>query len=263
MRVAGKIILGFIFILLFPVFLLSTTIKFQILNTNFWLKAYDSKFYEDFSRVMTSNFKNEGVPQEEIDQFNAFLNQDIGDKNIERFIDYLNGKSGELFLYLPLDKLKNGILPARFISPEGAVSAKRLIMGSGRKNPNFFDQLSQLEFFNSVVWFILATLLFLIILYFYKINRNKKRLISLGLVFSLSFFVSLVLASTMEIIRINWIRDPFSKGEPVLIRVIAPPLMYGIVRFWFVLAGLLAFLALLCFWKKKNKINFFSFAYII
>ena len=88
-----KIVLTFLFIPLFLLLVLSLTIKFKFLYTNFWIDKYDLAFYQNLTASLNladGDFK-----------ISPGLAKSTVDKNLVNIVDYLNGQTTKLLIFIP------------------------------------------------------------------------------------------------------------------------------------------------------------------
>lgn len=110
-----RFLVGFFFALLFSVFILLTSLKFQLLSYEFLTQTLEKDgLYTKISSVLDEEItkkqsqlgaEEEQVYRELAKRLNPQLAREIFETNIKEWLTFINGEKKELTLYFPLQKL--------------------------------------------------------------------------------------------------------------------------------------------------------------
>jgi hypothetical protein len=268
MKIAAQILLTIFFVVLFLVGLISGTFKFGLLNYNFWEAAFQKhNVYQNLANAGKNSFESqidkEGGNRSDVKILTDLITpenvKDVVDRNLRNFLNFTNGLSTQIIVYLPIDKIPNNFLPKNIIGLKSEMTISDLLT---KFNFQDWQTLPFQNLFNMgryVFWFFVgAVFLFLFVLISLILLIEKgKRFISLGIAFILSGSLTFFLADT-----VTNLADAFSKGlvdsssaAPIFLGVIFSPVVAEIVSVWRILGLVMLMLGFGLFFVKKPTYN--------
>ncbi len=257
MKFTAKLVLILLFIPLFLVGILAISVKFQVLQPDFWQTTFRANdVYTKLAVALkntaeTQTVKEGGSLQEARVLTNLITSsnlQDFIEKNLENILDFANGKVKEAIVYIPINKLPGGLLPKNLgkISenmPLATLLAEFNVHGIQKAQ---IDSLSQVGLWSTrfliadlvLIGLILAGLIFLV--------DEGNRFVAPGIAFLISGL--LILAVSLFV----WVKG--SEPSQVLLSTFAPYVLGKILRLW-MWAGVTAVILglILLFVKKPSR----------
>lgn len=265
MRVLGKILLTILFIPLFFLFLISTTLRFQILNQNFWLNTLQQEgVYENIEVALKEGFMQKAQEESVSTQESLLVSSLITADNIKVFLEenivnitqFLNGTTQELLVYLPLERLPPQLTRTiNLESNEVPIEELTTLLGNSQAlNQVPLGLLSDLGLYLTIAWLIIITILVSLTALIYKLVKGGQRLTFPGLTFALSGLLTLVVVAFGSVVRKEMAKD-LLQGEPaeILLGTIAPPALSQILQLWMYIGAGFLFFGFLAFFFKKPK----------
>ncbi|HTK03914.1 MAG TPA: hypothetical protein VL401_04095 [Alphaproteobacteria bacterium] len=190
MKFLVKVILILIFVPFSLVFLLSSSVKFQLLNANFYKNIFvKNNVYANLSRDTKNYAENQtikgGGKTEDLkvltDIITPDLVKDIVTRNLDNFLDFTNGKKEKFLVYIPIHKLPKEFVPTSIDLQSEEIAFRNLISKFNFTLPADLplSQIAYLGLFTNYVFFgsIFLVSIFIILLY-------RFRALSWGLIFS-------------------------------------------------------------------------------
>lgn len=90
--------LSILFSILFIIFLASLSLKFQLLNSSYWINSFEkNNVYPGLSKVLEKGLESEGPGI----KINDKILKNVFEKNIVNALDFINGKTEDLIFMLP------------------------------------------------------------------------------------------------------------------------------------------------------------------
>lgn len=120
MKIIAKIVLNILFVVIVILFSISLTLKFQILDANFWKNTFnDNGTYSQLSVVIKNNLESQVVTGGGSKGDAAALTdlvtpanvKDVIENNIDNLLGFINDGTKDIFVYLPVDKIPAEFLP--------------------------------------------------------------------------------------------------------------------------------------------------------
>lgn len=266
MRVFGKISLTLLFIPLFIIFLATTSIRFQLLNANFYISSLaNGNVYQQTSDNLKSLIENNTQPGTQNEEVNTYLSlitpdnlKEVTENNIKNLFEFLNGKSTELIVFLPLDKIPASVLPFGFLLKGNEIPLDTLLTYFGRPgatiNPIVLQRAQLITTASLLLWFLSILLLLLIIYSQIKMTLRGKRLVAPGVSLLLSGLLSLIAVGVVNVMKFNITRDWATSTEPsqVLFGPIVGALVTPITTLWTYIGIATVFSGIVLFFFKKR-----------
>ncbi len=257
-----------LFLVFFVVAMLSATVKFGLLNDSFWKTSFaKNNVYAALSEALKNSLTNqvgkEGGNKTDVSILTDLITEDntkdFVNNNLTNFIDYLNGKSQELIVYIPLNRAPKGLLPKNIAALNNELTIKQL---AEKFNVTGLDHLSlqNLSTIGVVVSYTFIgslVLLAILIIFLIWIVESGKRFTAVGLAIILCGLLTLILAQFVAYL-IVYISQNFAGADiaRIIVAVSAPPLLAEMVNWWtylgvvLIVAGALAVLV-----KKPGNEN--------
>lgn len=216
MKAFVQTLLVILFIPLFLIGLMSVTVKYQLLSPMFWQETFDThNVYMSLSIALKDLVEektiNEGGSRGDVKILTNLITsenlKDFIDINLENILNYVNGKSDKIIVYLPIAKIPYGLLPKNLGIKE------KMPLNDALKKLNIVgfheNQIKQIPLIGRSMTYILIidlALLFIIIIFLYQpgIALILSGVITLMLVFlgnSIKFSNQLVLAFVPYILQ--------------------------------------------------------------
>ncbi len=260
MNILLKIFLTILFIPVFLVLLVLISVKFQFLNSNFWIDAFEKngtyqKIESVVPKIIDFQSKEDGEMKLDKKITEKLLTRDnlkeFIETNIKNTLSYANGKSDDWIVFIPSQKLPKGLLP-NFLNDRNEVSMDTLtsfINRGGGNDINFTSQISLLGRYSTLSLFIWS-LVVLSILFVLYVTRGA----SIALIISGAF--TLLLTGTINIARVTIENELVTNGqEPAqrLLGIFAPPIITPMIILWTYIAILAILLGIVLGYLQRNK----------
>jgi|GEM_PF-3147399 len=264
MKFTLNLVLLLLFIPLFTIALLSWTIKYQLLNINFWETTFNSAQVYPKLALTLRNYEETQIVKEGGRQSDAKILTDLitpenvkdfVQKNLISILDFANGKNSEILVYIPLNKIPKGLLPQNL----GLVKEQMPIttMLSKFNIPISQSQIAWIAFLgqSSFYTFVLSISLSLIFLIFsFLLTDGGKRFIFPGIFLSVTGIIILYLWKTLGTVAtaltINLQNNTNLEGQ--IVGIIFPPVITSLVRPWLIIGILLLVLGISLFLIKRR-----------
>lgn len=266
MRSVIQIFLVISFIGLFFVGLISATLKFGILNNNFWQKTFEKHaVYQDLATVFRSSFEEqvgeEGGNVEDVKLISNLMTEentkDIVDKNIKNILGFVNGKENQINIYLPLSKIQSDLLPQNIAKLGNEIPLTQLLT-----KLNFQDlQNIKLERFSRLgetnSYLLIGTLCFfsIVSILIFFLTKSGSRFIAPAAAFILSggitFLLAILSLDAVHILSNDLMLRP--SVAAVAVATVLPPTVIEIVYIWKIISLLFLLIGVVLFFVKKPR----------
>ncbi|HUC95152.1 MAG TPA: hypothetical protein VMR19_04095 [Candidatus Saccharimonadales bacterium] len=269
MKFIIKLVLTIIFIPVFLIFILAINLRFQILAPSFWEKVFISgDVYTKLSTSINENLESEAVIEGgkpgDVNILTDLISpenlQDAINKNINNFLEYANGKTGEIVVYIPVSKIPKAFLSTSFNTVKEQMSLSDLIKEFNISGISA-AQIQMISHLGEAAWLILlfsASLVVLILCLLYLCVSPGKRLVAPGLALILSGLTELSIYFMGTFVGSNFAGNlvGISNVGDSLIGIIVPPILKGLFNLWLPNAiGAIVFGTVLLFIKKSGYIR--------
>jgi hypothetical protein len=268
MKLVAKVILTIIFIPVFLVFLLAINLRFQLLTQPFWEKSFVSgDVYSKLSLAINENLESQVIAQggkaSDVTVLTGLISpanlQDMIDKNINNFLEYANGKSGEIIVYIPVSKIPKSLLSPNFSLINEQVSLPELIREFDVKGitPSQIQMISHFGQMSSIGLFLAALLLVLILSLLYLLVRSGQRLVAPGIALILSGISGMAVVFLGTLIQNSWTESLAGNSGTLSLftGIIVPPIMEGVLKMWSPFAIGAIILGIVFLFLKKSYDN--------
>lgn len=260
MRFALKLILTILFIPLFLILLIGVTVRFQFLSPSFWENTFTSgNTYSQLSISLKNDLElrtvQAGGKRSDIkaltDLVSPEILKDLINGNIRNILLYANGKSKEIIVYLPLNKLPTGIVPVSF---RKFTENMRLADFMEEFNISGISdaQIRIIGRTGAYSWVVLATSIFLAALIFYLLwlcTEVGKRLIAHGVALIISGTLTWILSGAGNVVGRNLTTNSS------IIKIIVPTIIGGVIKVWMIIGVGTVILGIILFFVKKGYYN--------
>jgi uncharacterized protein YpmB len=260
----AKLILTLLFIPMFLLFIFAVNLRSQILAPTFWERTFDSQnVYSKISNAINKNLESravaEGGKPGDVKIITDIISpenlKDTINKNIYNVLLFANGKSKEIIVYIPVNKIPKELLLNNF---GGVTENMKLSDVIKEFNVNGITdaQILMISRVGITAWIFLLTTSFLIILilyFLYLLVDSGKRLITPGMALILSGLAAYLINISGTAIRNNWTIDlsRTSNLGDLLIGIITPPIIQGILKMWSTFALTAVVAGFILFFIKK------------
>lgn len=219
MKTVIKIVTAILAVPFFILLLLTSFVRFELLNENFWFKQYRSPGFKKTLEVRTQEFANafvkeqlkkQGIQTSELES--AFVEQEVSEftqslsvdkvetfleKNTSNVLNLVNGNTNNLIFYAPLEDFgidtASGVLDDLQIS-ENEFEVSRLL--SNPSSPGIFDSvftyLQSVGRLSTILFASVAALLSVLLYIYYSISQKLESLGKLLIVLGILGFILVV-----------------------------------------------------------------------
>lgn len=268
MRVAGSILL-IIFVVPFLLLgVLSSTVKFQLLNSDFWLSTFEknnvySRIAEEIKTSAEMQVEKKGGSLKDAKVLTDLITptnlKDIISKNLTYTFDYMNGKANDFNAYIPVSKLPRDLLPVTVAGRSDTVPVETLLSEYNIRGVNK-NQIWLLG--NTGVWltrlFVVDWIIVIILLLsLFFLTAPGKKFWNLGVTFVLSGLLLLGSFGFLEVIRSSMLTDWPKSSEPSqhILGTFLPFLLQNILIVWLGTGIFLVICGIVLFFVKKGVYN--------
>lgn len=245
--------------------IISATFKYALLEPQFWETTYEKyDVYSGLTNILKKSIINQtisdGGRSTDVSSLTDLLtNSNIKvffNKNLENILGYINGNTRQLLVYIPIDLVPSGLLPAKLSNLSQTMTINSFIEKLNIQQ-SVQNQINSL--YNTGKWanYVLIgdiILLLIIIFAFYILVEKGSRMIIPGLAFILSGLLVIVIYYLSHLI-VGQVISTLLNASPAeaLVGTLAPSIILSISRMWF-LGGviLLIFGVIVMFLKKPG-----------
>lgn len=268
MRIVGSVLLIILLIPFLLLAVLSSTIKFQLLNSGFWLSTFEVN--NVYSRIAT---EIKASAEGQVEKKGGSLNdakvltnlitpanlKDIISKNLTYSLDYMNGRTNQFNAYIPVSKIPRDLLPATIAGRSDTVPVSTLLSEYNiqgiSKNQIWILGTVGLWATRLVVVDWAIVIILLVSLYF--LTNPGKKFWNLGVAFVLSGLLLLGSFGFLEVIRHSMLTDWVTGNEPSqhILGTFLPYLLQNILFVWLIVGIFLVLTGIVLFFIKRRVYN--------
>lgn len=268
MRFLAQSILNLVISISLTVALLAGTVKFQLLDYNFWKTSFEKQnVYQNIatgSRIsLEAQIEDQGGRKSDARVFTDLITteniKDFLDRNIRNTLSFMNGKSLELYVYIPLKIIPNGLLPQSLIGNQSELPLQDLLTKLNYQDVESLPvkNLSRAKYYATLVFACSILLLAVAIYLSVLLVEEGRRFTSLGvtmLLFGLSTFFASIIGGRLG-------GFPFANPTGVtslagvLVKNILPPLVDGFALSWLIVGVTFTVIGLVLFFVRKPRYN--------
>jgi hypothetical protein len=245
MKAVAQIFLVILFFVLFVSTVLTSTVKFTLLNYSFWSSAFGKhNVYNELSNVIKNSVDlqvgNQGGVKSDVSILTDLVTpentRDFVNNNLTNFIDFLNGKSGELIVYVPINRAPKGLLPKNIADLNNEMTVTQLgeKFDIGGLNQLPFDSLSRVGI--TVLYALIGSAVLLLIFLSLLIvtTEGGSRFIAAGtaLILSGGFLLAV---SQWGSIAMDGVKKSLAGNTDLgsqILATVSPALTAEIMNFW-------------------------------
>lgn len=247
MKFLAKLLLIILFVPLSLAAVLAATIKFQLLDANFWRSTFkNNNVYTNLSVVVKIAVENQnekgGGKKSDLkvltDVITPNIVEDFISHNLDNFLGFANGKRKVLLVYIP--KVIN------FNSEEIPLTAllSKFNITIGQDLPISQIAYAGLASTYSFIGFLALSILCLFLLFI--LTENGKKFITLGLALLISGLT--ILGLTL----IGFLLKGKIFSSQIILSTFAPYIMQEILRLWITIGIIFLILGIILFLFKKH-----------
>lgn len=258
-----KTILVIIFIPVFTIAVVSSSVKFQLLSPEFWKNTLsENNVYKEMSlaikgMVVSKTIKGGGNPQDIkmlTDIATPELIKDFTERNLTNILDYANGKRTDLIAYIPISKIPKNLAPKSV-----GLNSEELPLVALMSKFNIRQDslpLSQIAYFGrSVNYFLIFSSIvsLLIAISLFALTDRGKHFFSIGIMLLLSGALVILLDRVL-----NWINVSMTKNiipDPnfgiSMLKIIGPVILSEFLKPWSMIGAILVGIGIAILFIKK------------
>jgi len=255
MKIIAKIVLNILFVVAVVLFSISLTLKFQILDTNFWKKTFnDDGIYSQLSTAIKNNLDNQvvagGGSKNDAAPLTSLVTpdnlKDFIDNNIDNLLGFINGKNKEIVIYIPVKRIPISLLPIGIgrISeqmPIGNLLTEFNVQGIS------VSQIEQVKIIGTVSTYIFILSAVLIILILFALNFSSLTIFLAGLSIGIGAVVIIFFknAITLGLLSVQNL-------AAMILRIVAPPVLQKIYILWLSESLIMIVVSIFLFFINKS-----------
>jgi len=265
-KIVAQSLLIFFLVLLFFIGLLSASFKFQVLDYTFWQTTFQKhSVYQNLATTSKASFESQigkqGGNKNDIqvltDLITAENVQDTVDRNLNNFLDFTNGKSGQINVYVPIDKVPQALLPKNLTGVKSQMTLPDLLTKFNFQDWQSLNlhNLSRLGGYSSYVLAIDISLIALILILLMLLVEKGQRFIGLGIAFVFLGAITVFLAKIgMDLsAALSKQISTTSSIASVVVGAVVPPAVTEIVSTWQIVGVILFVIGVGLFFVRKPR----------
>ncbi len=261
MKVFLKIVLSVLFVAISLVFAISATFRFQILNTNYWKQGFETNgTYSVLVSVIQSDLVDQVTSQGgkvgDVHILTDLVTEDnlknLIDRNLENSLDFINGKTSEMNVYIPFNRLPQSLLPGKLVRDSEEIGFQELLKEYGIA-PVTTSQIEKVRTISpvvNIVFLLSLCVLVIILMLLFKLVEKGRRLAAPAWALVFSGVTILIASRLIDIVKSN-LGGGMTLAK-VIIGVVAPPILSGIAKAWSLGAVTLILIGIILFFIKKG-----------
>jgi hypothetical protein len=268
MKFLLKTFLSILLVLLFLAFTISVTLKFQILKINFWENTFQlSGAYAALSGAVINSLEKqvvaEGGTKNDVAVFTDLATvgnlKDLTNRNIENLLNYVNGKSKEAEVYIPVGRIPKSLLPEEIGSTSQQINLVNFLGSSGVASVSA-SQIQKIQDTPRIVnlaFYLSLVLMVLTLAAFFGLTESGKRFRFAGIAMIISGGFVFVLAKLIDVVNSGLFQGMVQRKDlgGVIVGVMVPPIITEISKVWVLLGIAAVVMGLILFFIKKPYNN--------
>lgn len=239
-----KTVLVIVFIPMFAIAVVSTSVKYQLLSPKFWGNTLSqNNIYKDVASTVkilaeSKTVKGGGNPVDIkilTDIMTPELVQDFMEKNITNILDYANGQRTDLVAYLPISKIPKSLAPKSVGLNQEEIPFDSLLTKFNIGQNSL--PLTQIAYFGRVVDYLLVisySICLIIALILFLLTENGSRFFSFGLALMLSGVLIEAVVYVLNLAHQNFSKNPtidINFGISIL-KILGPVVLSELLKVW-------------------------------
>lgn len=268
MKIAVSILLIILFVPLFLIGLLSATVKFQLISSDFWLTTFEknniyTRMAQKIKETAESNLVSDGGSLKEAKVLTDLITpanvKDLVSNNLINLFGFMNGKTGTLNVYVPIGKFPKGLLPASVagkseVIPIDSLLSEFNVKGIGEAQ---IQALGQSGLWIGRIFVVDLVLIVGILFLLYLLTGPGKRFWNIGQGLLLSGFLVLGGFGFLVVVRGSMLTDWTKGSEPsqLILSTFLPYLLKDVLIVWLGVGVFLVIVGISLFFVKKRVYN--------
>ncbi len=238
------------------------------MTASFWEKTFTSgDIYSVLSASINKNLESqtiaEGGKASDVKIFTDLITpgnlEDLITRNVNNVLQYVNGKTSEFIVYVPVNKIPESLLSKNINTVKTEMSLPELLKEFNVPgiSANQIQSISQTGTGSWILYILTSLILVLLFCLLFISEGFGKRLVAPGIALVISGVLALIIAGAGTIIRINWARDlagSSNMGDSI-IGIVAPPVIQGLLSIWLLFGSAAIVLGFILFFVKKPRYN--------
>ena len=267
MKFFVKLLLVILFVPVSLVVILSSTIKFQFLNPNFWKNDFkNNNVYTDLSKVLKTYAENQTVKgggktidlKVITDVITPNLIEDFIVHNIDNILGFVNGTKKELLAYIPINKI-----PKEFAPKSVGLNTEELPLTSLLSKFNIDVSaipISQIAYFGTSVNYLLIgsmSILIILLVLMFLLTKSGDRFIAIGLSFVLTGIAVLSSVKILNLIALSINKNYINviRLDEMILAILTPSILGEISKTWSWITMALLVVGIALFFLKKPLVK--------
>lgn len=268
MKVAASTLLIFLFVPLFLIGVLAATVRFQVLDSNFWLSTFSqNNVYANLADVIKKSAEDRtvvgGGSKTDAKVLTNLISpdnvQDIVSRNLLNLLGFVNGSSKELDIYFPVDKVPKGLLPEGLgvISDTIPITTLLNALNVQGFGPSQLKVIGSVGFWSTALLVLDFILLLIILVLLYILVVPGRRFVNLGIGLLLSGLIVLASFVFGETVRTSAVVQWSASTEffQKILSTFSPIILQKILFLWLFIGAVSVALGVLLFFLKKRVYN--------
>lgn len=264
MKFAAQFLLILFFVILFFVGLLAGTLKFQLLNFDFWKTSFEkNNVYQNLAVAskgsLESQIGKEGGSKKDAKVLTDLITtenaKDFVDNNIKNLLSFANGKASQLIVYIPVKIIPKNVLPKNIEGIQDQMPLQDLLKKLNYQNADKISLkgLGSASLTANLVFFGSLTLLLVILILLVLLVESGGRLVAPGVAIFLTGVLTISASRIGDSLKTVSLSDPATSSTfaYVLGRNLFQPLVVEFMKTWFILGLVLVAISILLFFVKK------------
>jgi hypothetical protein len=260
----------FLLILFFVIFtfagLIGGTLKFQLLDYDFWNKAFEkhqtySSLASASKTLLETQINKEGGSKSDAKVMTDLITtenaKDLVDRNVKNIITFANGKSPELMVYIPVKIIPKSVLPKYLIGIENDMTLTDLLVKLDYKNYEDVNLqgLAKAHLTANLIFFGSIALLLVILILLVLLVEAGGRLVAPGVALFLSGALVVSASRVSEGLKAMSVGSEAggSSFASILLKSLFQPVVLEFMRTWLVVGLMLMVFGISLFFVRKPR----------
>lgn len=268
MKIVIQALLVILFLPPFLIALFSYTLKFQLLNYTFWQETLTkNNVYTDLAANTKTSFDNqiakEGGNKNDIKVLTDLITpdntKDFLDKNIQNVLNFANGLTPQINIYLPVNKVPKDLMPKDLSDLKPQMTLYDLLTKFNFQDYQslHLENLANLGKESGYIFAGSVIIALLVMVLFFSLAGDGKMLIGGGLAFIFSGGLTLLLVKAGGALSVDLInrRVASTSITSVIFETIFPPVINQIILTWQTIGIVLIVVGIILFLIKKPRLG--------
>jgi hypothetical protein len=265
MKNLAKSVLTLFFVLVSFIFVIFVTLRFQLLDSNFWKTTFRSNnTYSALVTIIQSDVVSQVVAQggkkSDVKILTDLVTEDnlknFIDKNIDNSLNFANGKTQEMLVYIPFGRVPKSLLPLSLSKINEEIRIQDLLtkMNITSVNNSQIQKIHSLGLIVNIILVFSIAILAVAIFFFYKLTESGKRFSTPGTALLLSGILIFVLSKLLGVMNTT-LKFGISQGmnpTRLVVATIASPVITEVSKIWLIESAILTGFGIILFFIRKQ-----------